>query len=219
MGRSAKFLVAVRCWVVGVLAVFALLGSAAAAQAASRVITGKVTSPIVVKGGESVELTSTALTGAVTVEPNGELNVEGATMSGPLKANGAALLRLCGAQVFSSVEATNGSGSVAIIGSLSGGATGCPYSVIGGAVTIKGNMAGVLINNIVIARLTVTGNAGGTTVTNNLVLGPLTVTGNAGGTTVTNNLVWGGPLTVTGNTGTVVDKPNTVLGPYTSELQ
>jgi hypothetical protein len=45
----------------------------------------------------------------------------------------------------------------------------------------------------------------------NTVNGPLTVTGNAGGTTVSNNTINGG-LTVTGNTGTVVDTPNTVHG-------
>jgi len=159
-----------------------------------KVISGTVSGPLVVKSGESVELTSTGkISGPVTVEPGGELNVEGGTISGSVKANKAAPLRLCGATISGPVEATNGSGSV-VIGE---GTSGCSANTISGSVTVTGNKEGVVIDG-------------------NIVSGPLTVTGNEGGTTVVNNTV-SGSLTVTGNSGVVVDKPNTVKGP--SKLQ
>ena len=155
----------------------------------TKVITGTVKGKLVVKAGEAVELTSTAnASGAVTVESGGALDIEGATLSGSLKASGATLLRICGASVANGVTASNGSGPV-VIGE---GTPGCSASTISGAVTVEDNTAGVSIDaNVFEAGLTVTGNAGGTTVINNTVAGS---------------------LTVTGNTGTVVDKPNKVAG-------
>lgn len=158
------------------------------------VITGTVNGPLVVKGGESITLASTAkINGPVTVETGGELDIEGGTVSGPVTANKAALLRLCGAMISGPVGATNGTGPV-VIGEDT---AGCPASIINGPVTVEGNVGVVAIDG-------------------NVVKGPLTVTGNAGGTTVVNNSVFG-PLTVTGNSGIVVDKPNVVMGP--SKLQ
>ena len=159
-----------------------------------KVISGTVTGPLVVKNGEWVELTSTGkITGPVTVEPGGALDVEGGLITGPLKANGAAQLRICGSRITGAVEAINGTGSVAI----GEGNAACPAGSIVGPVTVKGNTAGVLINSVT-------------------VTGPVTVTGNAGGTTVINNHIVGS-LTVTGNSAPVVDKPNVVIGP--SKLQ
>ena len=155
-------------------------------------ISGTVSGPLVVKSGESVELTSTGkISGPVTVEPGGSLDIEGGTVSGPIKANGAAQLRMCGASVSGPVEAINGSNSV-VIGE---GTSGCSANTITGPVTVMGNKEGVLIDG-------------------NVVSGPLKVTGNEGGTTVTSNTV-SGPLTVTGNGAPVVDKPNKVSGPST----
>jgi len=159
-----------------------------------KVISRNVTGPLVVKNGEWVELTSTGkITGPVTVEPGGALDVEGGLITGPLNANGAAQLRICGSRITGAVEAINGTGSV-VIGE---GNAACPAGSIVGPVTVKGNTAGVLINSIAIT-------------------GPVTVTGNAGGTTVINNHIVGS-LTVTGNSAPVVDKPNVVIGP--SKLQ
>jgi hypothetical protein len=159
-----------------------------------KVISGKISGGLVVKNGEWVELTSTGkISGGVTVESGGAFDSEGGLITGPVKANGAGQLRICGPKILGGVEAINGTGSV-VIGE---GNAGCPGGFIVGPVTATGNAAGVQINSV-------------------LALGPVTVTGNAGGTTVINNLVIGG-LTVTGNSAPVVDKPNLVKGP--SKLQ
>jgi acyl-homoserine lactone acylase PvdQ len=178
------------------------------------VISGNFSGPRVVHSGESVELTSTGkISGPVTVEPGGELNVEGGTISGPVKATGAAGIRLCGARISGEVVAINGTGPV-VIGE---GNAGCPVGLISGPVTLKGNEAGVVVNDILVGGpLTVANNGGGVTIVNDSLFGPVSVTGNTGGTTVTNNSVFG-PLTVLGNAEPVVDKPNTVTGP--SKLQ
>jgi Alpha/beta hydrolase domain len=159
------------------------------ASGAITVLAGNVKGKLVVRSGQSVVLTSTAnAAGAVTVESGGALDIEGATLSGSLKANGATLLRICGASVANAVKASNGSGPV-VIGD---GTAGCSASTFSATVKLEGNAGGVLVDgNVFEAGLTVTGNSGGTTVTNNTVAGS---------------------LTVTGNTGTVVDKPNKVAG-------
>ena len=150
----------------------------------STVISGKVRKKLVVKSGESVELTSTATTSTIEVQPGGSLDVEGASTKA-IKATGANVLRICGAKV----------GSLKISGST-------------GPVTI-GDGAGCGANSG--SAATLTGNEGGVTVVGNTFKGAVKVTGNSGGVTVTNNTV-SKSLTVTGNSGTVVDQPNTVGG-------
>jgi hypothetical protein len=155
----------------------------------TKVVTGKVKGALVVKAGEAVELTSTAkASGAVTVKAGGALDVEGGSLSGAITASKATLLRVCGADVSGAVTATNGSGAV-ILGE---GTAECASSMFHGGVTIKGNTAGVLVDEDVFhGALKVIGNAGGTTVTNNTVAGALTVTGNSGMVTDTPNEVEG----------------------------
>jgi hypothetical protein len=156
------------------------------------VISGTFTGHLIVKSGESVELSSTGrITGRVTVEPGGELDVEGGTITGPLTADDAAQLRLCGGRITGGIQVTNGGGPVV----LGEGTVGCPGNRIDGRVTVKGNQAAVLIDG-------------------NFIQGPLAVTGNSGGTTVRSNSVLGA-LTVTGNSPPVVDRPNAVIGPST----
>jgi hypothetical protein len=154
----------------------------------THVISGTVKGKLKVLSGEAIELTSTAkVSGSVIVNAGGALDVEGAKLSGGVKAKGAALVRICGAS-FGGPISISGGGSV-VIGE---GDEACSGSGLHGNVTIKGNKAGV----------TVVGNDFGAA---------LKVLGNAGGATVENNEV-AGSLTVTGNTGTVVDKPNEVEG-------
>ncbi len=155
----------------------------------TQVIGGTVKGKLIVKAGQSIELTSTAkLAGEVIVKPHGALDIEGATLSGSLHAKEAALLRICGASVGGPVTAVNGSGSVV----MGEGSKACASNSFYGTVTIKGNTAGVLVDeNEFHASLKVIGNSGGTTVTNNSVAGA---------------------LTVSANSDTVIDKPNAVEG-------
>jgi hypothetical protein len=148
------------------------------------VVSGKVRHKLVVKSGEAVEVTSTATTGKIEVQPGGSLDVEGASTKA-INATGAGVIRICGAKV-GSLKITGSTGPVTI-----GDSEGCAANSASGA-TLKGN-------------------TGGVTVIGNTFKGAVKVTGNSGGVTVTNNTVSKG-LTVTGNTGTVVDQPNTVGG-------
>jgi hypothetical protein len=152
------------------------------------VVSGPV-DKLIVRNGEAVELSSTAkVNGPVTVKPGGALDIEGATLSGRLTANGAALLRVCGASVAGAFKASASSGSV-VIGE---GSAECAANTFSAAVAVKGSTAGVWIDG-------------------NVFHSSLKVTGNDGGTTVTNNKV-AGALTVTGNEAPVLDKPNEVTG-------
>ncbi|HWG09548.1 MAG TPA: hypothetical protein VN672_11150 [Solirubrobacteraceae bacterium] len=155
----------------------------------TQVITGNVKSKLVVKAGQAIELTKTAkVSGPVTVQPGGALDVEGATISGSLSAKEATLLRVCDANVSSTLKAINGSGSV-VIGE---GNEACGPNNVHGTATIKGNKAGVLVDE-------------------NVFYSALKVVSNQGGTTVVNNKI-AGEFIVKGNTGTVVDTPNEAEG-------
>jgi lysophospholipase L1-like esterase len=148
------------------------------------VISGNVKHKLIVKSGEAVEVTATAKTGVIEVQPGGSLDVEGASTKG-IKANKAGVIRLCGAKV----------GPLKIIDTT-------------GPVTI-GDGAGCAANSG--AGATVQSNIGGVSVVGNTFKGSVKVTVNSGGATVTNNTV-GKNLMVTGNSGTVVDTPNSVGG-------
>jgi hypothetical protein len=155
----------------------------------TQVITGNVKNKLVVKAGQAIKLASTAkVSGPVTVQPGGALDVEGATISGSLTAKEATLLRICDATVSSPLKAVNGSGSV-VIGE---GDEACGSSNLYGTSTLKGNKAGVLVDE-------------------NAFFSALKVISNAGGTTVINNTI-AGEFIVKGNSGTVVDTPNEAEG-------
>jgi hypothetical protein len=154
----------------------------------SQVITGNVKGKLIVKAGQSVELTSTAkVSGNVTVKPGGAIDIEGAKLSGSLAANGATLVRICAANVAGATKVSSTTGSVVV-----GDGGECAANSLHGAVTIKTNAAGVkLIGNDLESAAKVLSNEGGTTVKSNTI---------------------GGSLTVKGNTGTVIDAPNEVEG-------
>lgn len=154
----------------------------------SQVITGNVKGKLIVKAGQSIELTSTAkVSGNVTVKPGGAIDIEGAKLSGSLAANGATLVRICAANVAGATKVSSTTGSVVI-----GDGGECAANSLHGPVTAKTNVAGVkLIGNDLESAAKVLSNEGGTTVKSNTI---------------------GGSLTVKGNTGTVIDTPNEVEG-------
>ncbi len=160
-----------------------------------RVITGTVKGILTVKDGEDVELAPTAETdGPVRVKPGGSLDVEGATLSGPLSSSGAAVLRICGAAVFSTVKVSNSTGPV-VVGDRTGE---CSASTFYATVTLKGNVGAVTVE-------------GEALVDENVFHASLKVIGNGGGTTVADNEVHSA-LTVKGNAAPVIDTPNAVEG-------
>jgi hypothetical protein len=152
----------------------------------SKVVTGAVKGKLVVKAGESVELTSTAKANGVEVQSGGELDVNGASTKA-IKSTGASSIGICGATVSGGLKIVGTSGSVAI-----GDGEACAGSKFAHGGVLQGNTGGQkAIGNTFAARLSVTGGSGGTVVTGNTI---------------------GKALTVTGNSGTVIDTPNTVAG-------
>jgi hypothetical protein len=151
----------------------------------SQVISGPVKRKLVVKSGQAIELSSTAKTSVVEVQSGGSLDVEGASTKA-IKANGAAVIRICGAKV---------SGTIKIVGS-----TG-PVTIGDGEECAANTTKGITLQS----------NTGGVQVTGNTITGALKVTNGSGGTIVTQNKI-SKALTVTGNSGEVTDSPNTVGG-------
>ncbi len=151
----------------------------------TRVISGRVKGKLIVKSGEAVQLTSTAVTAAVEVQQGGSLDVEGATTKA-IKALRGAVIRICGAKT-GALNITRSSGPVTL-----GDGGSCAGSSVTGAITANTNHDGVsVIGNTVKTAAKVEGNLGGTTVTTNTI---------------------GTNLTVLGNGAPTVDKPNTVGG-------
>jgi hypothetical protein len=160
-------------------------GSCTTQVVETTVISGTIKHKLVVKSGEAVELTSTAKTAAIEVQPQGSLDVEGAKTAA-IKATEAGVLRICGATV-SSVKVIASSGPVVI-----GDNEGCAPSSFTAGANLQQNADGV----------SVIGNSFG---------GSVKAIGNAGVVTVTGNTI-GKDLTVKSNTGTVTDQPNAVAG-------
>ncbi|HTZ85599.1 MAG TPA: hypothetical protein VMB05_02930 [Solirubrobacteraceae bacterium] len=152
----------------------------------SQVITGTVKGKLVVKAGESVELTSTAKVNGVEVQSGGELDVNGASTKA-IKSTGATSISVCGATVSGTLKIVGTSGSVVV-----GDGEACAASKFAHGGVLQGNTGGQkVIGNTFGARLSVTNGAGGTVVTGNTIAKA---------------------LVVTGNTGEVTDTPNTVAG-------
>ncbi|HTA36366.1 MAG TPA: hypothetical protein VK761_06590, partial [Solirubrobacteraceae bacterium] len=149
----------------------------------TKVVEGAQKKKLIVKSGESVELTASASTKAIEVQAGGALDVEGAHTAG-IKSSGATSIRICAATVANGVKITGTTGSVVI-----GDGAGCAPSNFRAGVTLSVNDGDVsIVGAQVGAKLSVTNNTGEAT-------------------TVTHNTV-AKALTVTGNTGTVVDSPN-----------
>jgi hypothetical protein len=147
-------------------------------------VEGTLKKKLIVKDGESVELTASAKTKAIEVQAGGLLDVEGASTGG-IKSSGAAAIRICGATVANATKIAGTTGSVVI-----GDEAGCAPSTFSAGVVLSANSGDVTaIGDHVKAKLSVTSNTGPAT-------------------TITHDTV-GKTLTVTGNTGAVVDSPNT----------
>jgi hexosaminidase len=160
----------------------------------SQVISGPVKGKLTIGKGQAVELAPGAkVSGAVKVKAGGAIDVEGATLAGGLATSKATVVRVCGASLSGPVKVTGSSGPVTL-----GQAGECDASTFYANVVVQGNVGGVEIE-------------GTPLVEENMFHGSLTVSSNAGGTTVRNNSI-NGSLTVKGNTGTVIDTPNTLEG-------
>jgi hypothetical protein len=122
-----------------------------------------------VRSGQAICLSPGAnIEGAITVEPGGSLDIEGAMVNGSVSANGAGVVRICDSKVNGSLTISSSTGPV-IIGDE---ALGCSGNTINGPVSITSNTDGVCFdNNTVNGPLTITGNTGSIWVTDDTVTG------------------------------------------------
>ncbi len=152
----------------------------------SQVITGTVKGKLVVKAGQSVELTSTAKANGVEVQSGGELDVNGASTKA-VKSSGASAISICGASVAGGVKIVGTTGPVVI-----GDGGSCAASNFAHGAVLQQNTGGVkLIGDTFGGRLVVSGGSGGTVVTANTIAKALNVTANTGEVTDTPNTVGG----------------------------
>ena len=123
-------------------------------------IHGSVTGGFTVAAGQQACVASGArLTGPVTVNAGGSLDLDGATVTGPVTASGGAVIRVCGSRLTGPVNINGSSGLVLVGGDAATGP--CAGNTITGPVQITGNTHGVEFNgNRVTGSVTMTGNTG-----------------------------------------------------------
>jgi hypothetical protein len=161
----------------------------------TQTISGTVTGNLVISAGQQVLLTG-KVTGSVTVNAAGGLEVSGGSIGGPLTALAAVGLTLCGAKVGGALSATLGIGYVLI-----GGGPGCAASTVTGTASLVGNLAGVDVAASTFAA--------GLTMSYNLGYGPVQLSGVFPPTVIAANAVTG-TLACTGNVPPPIDagQPN-----------
>lgn len=124
----------------------------------TRTITGTHYGPLILTAGQSVLLAAGArVFGPVIVRTGAALDVEGATIIGLLRADGATAIRACNATIVGPVALADGGGPV-LLGGISGAP--CGEDAIFGPVTLSGNTGGVVVaGNAISGRLSCSGNS------------------------------------------------------------
>jgi hypothetical protein len=134
-------------------------------------LTGSSAGPLHVGAGEAVCIgAGGSQAGAVTVAPGGSLDVEGGRITGPVVADSAAVVRICGATITGPLTISGSTGPVLV------GGEGCDPNTVVGPVRVIDNAAGVDVNaNRVTGPFRVTGNAVPVHVSGNAVTGPAVI--------------------------------------------
>ncbi|MGH2717887.1 MAG: beta strand repeat-containing protein [Actinomycetota bacterium] len=123
-------------------------------------ITGSHLGSITVNAGQTVFIGPGAnVTGAITVNPGGFLDIEGATVHGAISTNGAAGVRMCASTLSGPITIAKSTGLV-VIGDDEGSPP-CAGNTISGAMSITANTAGVEFDhNTGTASVIITSNTG-----------------------------------------------------------
>ena len=123
-------------------------------------ITGSQAVPMTVRSGQAVCIASGAVvSGPITVQPGGAIDIEGGTISGPITSTGATAFRMCGANYSGPLKVTGTTGLVLVGGDAATGP--CAGNGLTGPVTLTNNTGGVEFNsNRVTGGVTITGNTG-----------------------------------------------------------
>jgi hypothetical protein len=141
----------------------------------TKTISGSYNGKLTIGAGQSVLLAPGAtITGPLTVEAGGSLDVEHGTFTGPFTSTGAAAVRVCKSTITGPTTITGS--SVLVVAGDNNGVPACAGNKFTGPVKLTGNHAGVEFdNNTVTGPLTITGNTGPVDAVGNATNGPVTI--------------------------------------------
>ncbi len=123
-------------------------------------LTGTRSGPLTISAGQAFcTVPGARISGPVTVEAGGAIDLAGATVSGPIRASGATVVRICGSTLSGPLSVTGSTGLVLIGGDAATGP--CAGNSQSGPVDLTNNHGGVEFNN-------------------NTVSGPVTISGTTG---------------------------------------
>jgi hypothetical protein len=125
------------------------------------------------------ETLSGTVSAPVSISAGAAVFLNGATIYGPLTADGAAQIAVCDSSIAGQVSVTGTTGPV-VIGSADGGSPACTGNSILGPATLTANTGGVELGaNTIAGPATLTGNSGAAvTVGANTIFGPLLCSAN-----------------------------------------
>ena len=123
-------------------------------------LAGPNSNPITIAAGQAVCTRPGALlSGPITIEPGGALDLEGAIVSGSITASGATVVRICRSTVTGHLSVSGSTGLVLIGGDAATGP--CGGNTITGQVDLMNNHGGVEFNgNRVTGAVTIAGTTG-----------------------------------------------------------
>ena len=135
-------------------------------------LTGRHTGKLVVSAGQAICLgAGSTVSGPVTVQAGGALDVEGAKVTGPVASDGAAAFRMCSSTLTGPLSVLDSTATVVV-----GGVAPCGGNSITGPVRLIGNRDGVVFDgNTVTGPVAISGTTGIVDASGNQVTGPFRV--------------------------------------------
>lgn len=156
---------------------------------------GKLTGNVTVNSGGRIDLLGGSVGGGVTVSAGGGINVSGGTISANINSTGATYFNVCSLKLGGNLSAGNSTAFVQAGDSDSNTSPACIGNTISGSVSL-------------------TGSSGGADVGGNTVSGGITVNNDTAGVTEIEHNTIKGTLSCSGNAPAPTDdsQPNTVVG-------
>lgn len=123
--------------------------------------TGKVTGSVTVNSGGRLDILGGTVGGNVTINAGSGLSIYGGTVGGNVNASAANLLSVCAAKVSGNLSTTSSSAWVLIGDSDSDATPACAGNTISGNLTVTGNSAGAEVGaNSISGGTSITGTTG-----------------------------------------------------------
>ena len=122
---------------------------------------GSVSGNITVNSGGRLDLLGGSAGSSITVNSGGALNIKGGSVSGNITVTSPSYAFVCGAKLASNISVSGSTAFVLIGDGGDDGTSGCAGNTVGGSITLTGNASGVEIGgNNVTAGVTLNGTTG-----------------------------------------------------------